>query len=977
MVNTNTQSRLPLRPTHLIDQDKQVSFYFNGQQVSAYAGDTIGSALYASGVRIFSRSFKYHRSRGLLCGAGRCPNCLMTVDGAPNVRSCTTRVEAGMKVTGQNAWPSLEHDALSVLDKMTPLMPVGFYYKTFHKPKLFWEVASPIIKRVAGIGAVDLENYPKEHSHHENLHTDVAVIGGGPAGMSAALAAAEAGARVTIIDDQLNLGGHLRFDGRTHRGMHGMADMAGYEVAAALRGRVESVRNIQVLSDAIVFGLYEGNFVAINQRGKVMHMRAKRVVVATGAQESPLTFDRNDISGVMLSTAAQRLMHLYGVRPGASAIIGTASDHGYHVARELLDAGVRIAAVADARPSFPSGLDAAQALQSAGVLVLPSHAVARAEGSRRVVGGVVARIEGGAVTREERQLDCDLILMSGGFQPVTSLLQQAGANLKYDAAAGATVPADLPQGVYAAGKVTGTRDAHVSIMQGRLSGLEAVGGLAGKAASAQEIAAIRDAVSHLQNGTREKITTVEPPIAPGNGSKQFVCFCEDITAKDVAQGVDEGFEDVQILKRYSTVTMGPCQGKMCHRQYVTIVSNRTGASIDSLGSTTARPPFLPVTLGDLAGPAHMPRKRTAIHRVHEAMGAKIVDVSPWLRPHNYGDPKAETMAVRKAVGIIDVSTLGKLDVAGKDAAKLLDKVYTHRFSDLRPGRIRYGIITGDNGAIMDDGTVTRLSEDRYFVTTSTANIDVVEEWFKWWMAGTGMCCHVTNITSGYAAINVAGPKARDVLKKLTSVDLSSKAAPYMSATEAVVAGVQTRLLRIGFVGETGWELHFPAEYGEYMWTTLMDAGKEFGISPFGLEAQRVLRLEKKHIIPGQDTDILSNPLSANAEWAVKFDKPDFIGRGGLLASQKWGMKTKLVGFVMVDPIVPHDGSPIVLAGTPVGRVTSARMSPTIGKGFGLAWVPTRLATDGTVIQISVDGRLFTAEVQNAPVYDPEGVRLRE
>ena len=354
----------------------------------------------------------------------------------------------------------------------------------------------------------------------------------------------------------------------------------------------------------------------------------------------------------------------------------------------------------------------------------------------------------------------------------------------------------------------------------------------------------------------------------------------------------------------------------------------------------------------------------------------MVESGPWLRPHNYGSPEDECAAVRERVGIIDVGTLGKLEVLGRDAGQLLDRLYTHRFSDLQVGRIRYGLMTSDNGVILDDGTVTRLADDRYFVTTTSGNADVIEEWFNWWNAGAGNCAHVVNVTAGYGAVNVAGPKARETLAKLTDIDLSPRAFRYMRSAQGEVAGVACLLLRIGFVGEAGWEVHFPAEHSEYMWDAIMDAGREFDISPFGLEAQRVLRLEKGHVIVGQDTDAVSTPMDVGSDWAVRFDKPDFIGRGGLAVAVERGLQQRLVGFVMPGASAPDDGTPVLSGTRPVGRVTSARISPTMNRGFGLAWVPPYLAVEGETIEVLVADRPVTASVTLEPVYDPEGHRLR-
>ena len=962
MTSVRPDPRLKPSLTEAIDRSKTVVFNFDGRSVDAFEGDTIASALYASGVRTFSRSFKYHRPRGLLCAGGNCPNCLMTVDGVPNVRACTEKVRRGMSVRGQNAWPSVDRDFLSVLDKLGKLMPVGFYYKTFHRPKLFWQVAQPVIRRVAGIGPLETDAPPGDRYTHRNAHTDVAVVGGGPAGLSAALAAAEAGAAVTLIDDQTDLGGHLRWDNRVHRGLPDIPEATGSEIGRSLAAAVRATGAIDVLSEATAFGLYQDNLLGVLAGDEFVKLRAKRVVVATGSYDVPLVFERNDLPGVMLTSAALRLIHLYGVRPGSTAVIATNDDEGYHAALDLQDAGARIAVLVDSRPEFPHGMEAAEALRAGGTLILPSHTVVLAEGNQRVVEAIVARVADGRPTAEERRFDCDIICMSAGAQPAGSLLQMSGAEMSYDPALGKLVPGQLPADVYTAGDVTGTCGLAESVMQGRHAGAQAAAGeAAGHVVSARE-------------PTDLAATSVAPPEA---GHRRFICVCEDITESDVVQAIDEGFDDIQTLKRYSTVTMGPCQGKMCHKAFVESAARQTGRSLVEIGATTSRPPVRPVPLGALAGPSHMPIKRTPLHQKHEELGAEIVDLGPWRRPYSYTSPQDECLAVRERVGIIDVSTLGKLDVRGRDAPALLDKVYTHRFSDLRVGRIRYGILCSDDGTIMDDGTVGRLADDRYFVTTTTGNIELIEEWFKWWTAGTGMCVHYTNATSDYAAINVAGPRARETLAKLTDVDLSPKGFRYMRLKQSEVAGVPALLLRIGFVGETGWELHFPSEYGEYMWDALMEAGREFGIAPFGLEAQRILRLEKKHVIVGQDTDAVSNPLESDMGWVVKFDKEDFIGRGGLVKVRERGEENKLVGFIMGDNTVPDDGDPVMADGRPVGRVTSARLSPTAGKGFGLMWVPIDLAEDGTPIGVRVDGKDLTAHVRLDPVYDPEGKRLRE
>ena len=978
MMKRKETLRLEARPSELIDRTKEIVFQFDGRTVRAHQGDTVASALYASGTTIFSRGFKYHRPRGLLCAAGRCPNCLIDVDGVPNVRACTQLAQQDMQVRHQNAWPSLDRDFLSLLDRLQWLMPVGFYYKALHRPKFLWRLAQRVIRRVGGLGTVKTGAISQAHYHHRYQHADVAVVGGGPVGLSAALQAADQGSSVTLVDDQPSLGGHLRYSPGSHRNIPGFGEVSAQDIAGQLARSVEESSRIQVMTGATAFAYYQDNLLGVLHGDEVVQLRAKRVVLATGSYEVPLLFENNDRPGIMLTTAAQRLIHLYGVKPGKRVVVAVNNDPGYYAALDLLDAGVEVAVVVDSRPESAEELQAARALKSRGVSVLSSHAVTRVEGKKKVGAVAVSRIQGGEPAGEIKRFACDLVCMSGGFQPANGLLHQAGGSLGYDEDLGQAVPLSLPPGLYAAGEVTGIHDLAATLLQGKLAGSEAAASLVDPAAgpSGVQIEDLQRQTAAAEDEHRNKAKPHAPLLSNGKGKKNFLCICEDVTAKDIVDAIDEGFDDLQMLKRYSTATMGPCQGKMCLKSLVGLCAQSTGRSVGETGVTTSRPPLQPVPLAALAGPGHMPIKRTPMDHSHRELGAPMVELGPWQRPFDYGSPQAECLAVRQRVGIMDVSTLGKLEVRGRDAPALLDKLYTHHFSNLRVGRIRYGLLCSDNGVILDDGTVTRLAQDRYFVTTTTGNVDLTEEWFRWWSAGSGMCAHVTNVTSAYAAINVAGPRARETLSKLTEVDVSQSAFGYMRSAQGMVAGVPAILLRIGFVGEAGWELHVPAEYGEYLWQTIMDAGSEFGISPFGLEAQRILRLEKKHIIVGQDTDAVSNPLESDMGWVVRFDKEDFIGRGGLKLVSDRGLRNKLVGFTMRDGGVPDDADPVLVGRKPVGRVTSARLSPTMGKGFGLAWIPIELAEEGSDIGILVNGKTLPAQVTLRPFYDPEGEQLR-
>ncbi len=955
-----------------------VTFTFAGTRIQAREGDTIASALYAAGRRIFSRSFKYHRPRGLLCSAGQCPNCLMNVDGTPSVRACTAPVRQGMRVQPQNVWPSLRHDLLSIIGTFDWLLPIGFYYKTFIRPRFLWPLAEKFLRRVAGLGEINTQAKPKGGYDHQYRHTDIAVVGGGPAGLTAAYEAARLGCQVTLIDDQPELGGHLRFHLTSHDNIAEYSGLAGYELARTLRERVAAQPSIEIISSATVFGGYEGGLLGVMQAKRLIHLRTKRVVITTGSHEYPAVFQNNDVPGVMLGSGVRRLLHLYGVKPGTRAVVVSHDETGLTLAAELLNAGIRVAAVVDSRFSLPE--DEVQQLRSNGVELLTSYAIQAAHGKNQVDGAVVVPLDARQqpFPHASRFIPCDLICLSTDRAPAAALVAHSGGQLGYDEALGKMIPQQLPAHVFCAGDVTGINHLPAILAQGRLAGLQAAHSLHASDASApsSHIQALQQELDTLEKEYRHQSEPYPQLSQVWERKKQFVCVCEDITHTDLAQGVSEGFDEVETLKRYSTFSMGPCQGRMCATSALRICTKQAGRELSAARTTTARPPITPVPLGVLAGRNHQPEKHTPLHHRHIALGAEMMLLGSWKRPYAYTAPSEEHRAVRERVGLIDVSTLGKLEVKGKDAAQLLDRVYTHTFSTLRVGRIRYGVMCDDSGVIIDDGTVSRLADDHFFLTTTTGNVEFVEQWLKWWTAGTGMCAHVTNVTGGLAAMNIAGPQARQVFSQLTDIDLSSEAFPYMACRHAEVTGVPALLLRIGFVGETGWEIHVPAECGEQVWDALMAAGEAFQIIPFGVGAQRILRLEKKHVIVGQDTDALSNPLEADMEWVVKFNKDDFIGKRGLQAVQERGQRQKLVGFALRDSGMAEGGQAVVMDGKPAGRVASAAFSPVAGKCVGLAWVPSEVASGVRPFQIRINGTLAQADIVDEAFYDPQGERLR-
>jgi sarcosine oxidase subunit alpha len=959
--------RLPPHPAQQIDRSRPLRFILDGQPVPAFEGDTIGSALWAAGRRILSRSFKYHRPRGLLCCAGRCPNCLVNLDGTPNVRACLEPAREGARVRSQHAWPSLDRDVLEVFDRLDRLLPVGFYYKTFIRPRRLWPTYERLLRTAAGLGEITFPGEPPGHYEREHLFADIAVVGGGAAGLAAALEAARWSARVVLVDDQPRLGGRLLV--QTRPSAESPIDgAAGFEVADRLAAAVTAHPGVRVLPGAAAFGLYEDGLLGVLQGRRFVKLRARATVIATGSLEFPLVFENNDLPGVMLGSAAQRLLALYGVRPGTRAVVVANDDRGLDVALDLEAAGVAVAALADARPG--PGATARARLEGAGTAVLGGYTVLQALGRGRVRRVVLGPLAGGGAPRE---VDCDLVCVTTGLEPQAGLLGQAGGTVRVGAD-GSLVPATVPRGLFPAGEVAGLTGLPAVLASGRLAAVQAVQAL-GRADGAvtARAAELREELAASAAARRpEGLVT-----APRPGRKKFVCLCEDVTEKDLRQAIAEGFDHIETLKRYTTVTMGPCQGKMCHRPAVELCARMTGRTVEETGTTTARPPAQPVPLGALAARAETPWKLTAMHHAHVAAGARLMDMGPWKRPLVYSSVEDECRAVHEAVGVIDVSTLGKLLVRGRDAGAFLDWLHPNRFSDLAPGRVRYRVMCDDAGVILDDGVVARLDDAGFLLTTGTGTIDGIEQWFEWWLAGTGRCAHVVNVTGGLAAVNVAGPRSRELLAELTDLDVSPAGFPYMAARQGRVAGVRCTVLRIGFVGELGYEIHFAADYGEYLWETVLSAGAPLGIRPFGVETQRVLRLEKQHLIPGHDTDALTHPLGVALGALVKLEKPDFVGRDALAALRERPPGEQLVGFELPGLTAPPgEGAAVVAGGRLIGRVTSAKWSPRLGRVIGLAWLPVDSAHDGAEFDVRLDGTTARAHVVRRPFYDPDGLRLR-
>jgi sarcosine oxidase subunit alpha len=948
--------RLPPRPGEVIDRGDAFAFRWNGRDVEALRGDTIASALAAASERVLSRSFKYHRPRGIMTMSYLDPGCQVQVGAEPNVRAAHRLAEPGMDVRAQNVWPSLRFDLRAANGLLAPFLSAGFYYKTFMRPRFLWPRYQRVLRQMGTPGGRIGSEPPEAHFDKRHVHPDVLVVGGGPAGMAAAAAAAKAGARVLLAEQEHQLGGHLRWGGP--------AELARL---ALLRSELDRAGEVEILLDCVVTGRYDDNWIALLERGRadggerLVKARANVLVVAPGLIERPYVFAGNDKPGVMLSSAARRLLNLYAVRPGTRAVVFSANAEGDAAAEDLAAAGVEVARVVDAR---------------------------RGERLQRATGrGRVRKVELGDGSR----IAADLLVTAVGGTTPTALLNMAGETPVYDARAARYLPrspSELPGNVLACGGILGD-GSHDELREHAC----AVGREAARRATARA-AELQRSNPRVQAAARPR--PVDPPVAiPAlpiephpelfrAASHGFVDFSEDVSSKEIFAAVAEGFTSMQLAKRFTTTTMGPAQGKLELANSIAVHAEASGRSIAETGTTTWRPPYAPISLGALAGRNFEPLRLSPMHGWHERNGATLMVAGQWLRPDHYGDPQAEVRNVRENVGLIDVTPLGKLDLRGPDTSRLLNLVYVNKWSKLAIGSVRYGVMCSEDGVVMDDGVTGRLDEDHYLMSTTSSGAAGVWQWLEEWLQTEhpDWRVDVTAVTSAFASINIAGPRSRELLARVVEdIDLDPEAFPYMRVRRGRIAGVRDCFAwRIGFTGELSFEIHVPASYGRFVWETLLEAGADLGIAPFGVEAQRIMRLEKGHFIVGQDTDGLTRGFSVGLDTLVKLDKPDFAGKPELVWQHELGSDVQLVALQTLDAsLVPLEASQVVEPpGRIVGRITSSRFSPSLGRSICLAQLTSRLARPGTTVEVVLgDGRRAPARVmEHHAHFDPEGVRLR-
>jgi sarcosine oxidase subunit alpha len=987
-----------------IDREQPLSFSFDDKRYTGFAGDTLASALLANGVHLVGRSFKYHRPRGILsCGAEE-PNALVQLEtGArtqPNLRATHIELYAGLEASSQNRWPTLRIDAGEINDLISRIMPSGFYYKTFMWPRRAWMAYEPFIRRAAGLGRApeqpDPDHYDKMHAH-----CDVLVAGGGPAGLAAALAAARAGARVILADEQAEFGGALL--GRNDS----IDDKPAVEWIGATVQELESFDDVLLLSRSTVAGYYDHNYLTIVERVsdhlppgtaperprlRLWKVRAAQVVLATGADERPLVFHDNDRPGVMLASAAQAYLNRYAVRPGNKAVVVTNNDSAYAVACDLSDAGIDVTLV-DVRRE-PS--DARRALlRKRGVEVLAGHGVLGTSGRRRVTALEVAALNaaGDEFSGTARTLSCDLVCMSGGWNPSVHLFSQSRGRLAYDEQKACFVPGESFQEERSAGSASGAFELAYVLSEGREAGKVA----ASEAGFRKRGSAVSPRVELEEETPIEPVWLLPKRARGAPFAKHFVDFQNDVTAADIGLAAREGYRSVEHLKRYTTTGMGTDQGKTANVNALAILARQLGVEMSTLGTTTFRPPYTPVTFGALAGrdigELADPVRMTPMHAWHVEHGAKFEDVGQWKRPWYYprdGEDmhdavNRECLATRNAVGILDASTLGKIDIQGPDAAELLDRIYTNDWKSLREGRCRYGLMCGEDGMLFDDGVTTRLGEQHYLMTTTSGNAARVLSWLEEWLQTEWpeLRVYCNSVTEQWSTVGIAGPLARDLLAELTSdIDLGADAFPFMSCRHGTVAGIPARVMRVSFTGELSYEINVAANYAMWLWTTLISAGRRYGITPFGTEAMHVLRAEKGFIIAGQESDGTVTPADLGMSWAVSKSK-DFIGKRSMSRPDSVRPDRKqLVGLLSEDAqeVLP-EGAQLVdeVASAPpmnmVGHVTSSYFSANLGHALALALIKGGRQRMGERVQVPLANRTVSATITAPRFFDPEGERM--
>lgn len=993
-------------PNHgrFLDKTAPATFTFNGKSLGGYVGDTLASALLANDQMLMGRSFKYHRARGVIASGAEEPNALVNMGQGsrfePNQRVTTTELFDGLTAKSQNHWPSLNFDVGTINNYVSRFLPAGFYYKTFMFPRAAWKhVFEPIVRQSAGLGQAPKDRDADRYEHFYYF-TDILVIGGGIAGLQAALTAAKSGAKVLLIEQTAHWGGRAPVDGAEIDGKP-----AGDWVADTL-AKLHAMDNVTIRNRLSGAGVYDHGYVLGYEqitdhtpevdapRHRLWRIRAKQIITATGAIERSLSFAGNDIPGVMLAASVRDYLVNWGVAVGQRCVVVTNNDDAYRTAITLHNAGLKIPAIIDARPKADGELpNAARAL---GIRVEEGRAIAKVKGGKRVIGVEICLQDGDGGAREE--IKCDCVAMSGGFSPVVHLWSHCGGKLNWiaDQAHFAPDPKRPPLGDDGEGFVI-----TAGIASGKMDTPDVLNDAtkAGKAAAKAAGYTLKRAGTPKARPTDEALMApiwIMPAKAtPDLKAKMWLDFQNDVKVSDIQLAAQEGYESVEHTKRYTTLGMATDQGKMSNINGLAVLSDALDQAIPATGTTTFRPPYTPISMGAIAGEARgeifQPLRRSPMHEWHVSQGAYMEPVGQWRRPYCYprgGESHEEAVArevnnTRQALGLLDASTLGKLIVKGPDAGKFLDMLYTNMMSNLKPGRCRYGLMCSENGFLIDDGVVARIDDDSFLCHTTSGGADTIHAWMEEWLQTEwwDWNVYVANVTEQFAQVAVVGPNARKVLEKMGGMDLSKDALTFMGWTDGTIGGFEARVYRISFSGELSYEIAVPASKGRAFWDALHVAGAEFGAMAYGTEALHIMRAEKGFIMIGDETDGTVIPQDLGLHWAISKKKDDFLGkraqqRSHMASADRW----QLVGLETVDGSVLPDGAYALADGMNAngqrnmqGRVTSTYHSPTLERGIAMGLVKHGPERIGEVISFGrTDGTLIPAKIVDPVFYDKAG-----
>ena len=985
-----------------IDRSQPLRFRFDGRRYEGYAGDTLASALLANGVSIVGRSFKLRRPRGIVGSGAEEPNAIMQIGkgghAQPNLRATQVELYDGLVARTTKGWPGARFDLGVVNDLFGRVLSAGFYYKTFMRPRSLWHLYERFIRASAGFGRAPKKKDPDRYEHY-NAHCDVLIAGGGPAGLAAALAAGQAGARVILADEQNEFGGSLL------RTKQRIGDVTAGEWVRQTVETLAGLDNVTLLPRSSVFGYYDHNFLAIAERctdhlpeedragvrQRLWRVRAKQVVLAQGAFERPLAFCNNDRPGVMLASAVSAYVNRFAVRPGKRVVMFTNNDSAYETAIDLVAAGSSVVII-DSRAGG-AGSAAEKAAQT-GVSVLAGHVVTNVVGRRGVSGVQVAGWSGDPkyLVESAIHIDCDLLAMSGGWSPAVHLHSQAGGRNEWDRTRHCFVPGETTQANVSAGACNGTWLLQDCLREGIEAGRSAVA-RCGFEAPDIDVPSTREGYDNPLQPLWRVPADEEPERCP----KQFLDFQNDTSVADIRLAVREGYRNVEHVKRYTALGFGTDQGKLGNINGMAVVAECLGKSIPEVGTTTFRPAYTPVTFGvgagESVGDLYDPVRKSAIHEWHVAAGAPMENVGqwhrPWYFPRDGEDLHAavarECLAARESLGIMDASTLGKIDARGRDVVEFLERIYTHNVGRMKVGRCAYGIMLGEDGMVMDDGVMARLGEQRFYLTTTTGGAANVLAWLEAWLQTEWpeLDVYLTSLTDHFSTIAVVGPNSRKVLETIgCSIDLGKDSLPFMSVKNAELGGYPVQLFRVSFSGELAFEINIDSNFALDMWKTVMGAGEAFGVTPYGTETMHVLRAEKGFIIVGQDTDGSVTPVDLGMNWLLSKDK-DYLGRRSLARPDSMRTHRKqLVGLLSSDntTVLPEGTQLVDAAGQPspvpmCGHVTSSYMSASLGHPIALALVEGGRGRKGETIFAALSGREPLPVTITAPVfYDPKGER---